>query len=81
MMMILGLLLLIIMEQIQLNVLMVISLLLFLYVTLRLIGMNYMIIISQSLLELNHHLKIVRLVSYNKRELIIYQFIIVYSSI
>ena len=76
MMMVLGLLLLTIKEQIQLNVLMVISLLLFLYVTLRLVGMKHMIIILQSLLQLNHHLKIVRLVSYNKRELIIYQFII-----
>ena len=76
MMMVLGLLLLTIMEQIQLNVLMVISLLLFLYVTLRLVGMKYMIIISQNLLQLNHLLKIVRLVSYNKRELITYQFII-----
>ena len=80
MMIILVLLLLTIMEQRQLNVLMAISLLLFLYVTLRLIGMNYMILISQSLLQLSQCLKIVRLeVLYHSG--CIYNFIIVYSSI
>ena len=80
MMIILVLLLLTIMEQRQLNVLMAISLLLFLYVTLRLIGMNYMILISPSLLQLSQCLKIVRLeVLYHSRH--IYNFIIVYSSI
>ena len=79
---ILVLLLLTLMEHIQHDVLVVISLLLFLYVTLKHVGMNYQILISQSLLQLNQYLKIVRLeVLYNKRELIIYQFIIVYSSI